>query len=81
MGINNSKQSLFFWYATALALDENHNVESETQHQYLKEAMPPKRIIDILRNNLKTYKKEENISTNDEKVVSDFLDWVLENQF
>lgn len=49
--------------------------------QYLNEAMPPQRIIEILRNNLKSYKKEEKISPNDEKVINDFLDWVLENQF
>jgi hypothetical protein len=47
----------------------------------LKEAMPPKKIIEILRNNLKSYKKEEKISPNDEGVISKFLDWVTENQF
>lgn len=47
----------------------------------LKESMPPKRIIEILKNNLKSYKKEENVSSNDEKAISNFLDWVVENQF
>jgi len=47
----------------------------------LKESMPPKRIIEILKNNLKSYKKEENISSTDEKVISNFLDWVMKNQF
>jgi len=47
----------------------------------LKESMPPKRIIEILKNNLKSYKKEESISSNDEKAISNFLDWVVENQF
>lgn len=46
----------------------------------LDEQLTPQKILAIMKNNLKSYSREEKISSKDKEVISKFLDWVMENQ-